>query len=206
MSDQPVNIGTISNTPLIQQEFLRWLSDPNEYFIWVQHTLHGDVLVKDSDGKEQWSLPKGKKLMPKFKTVVFNGIEKSMEDGFEEAEYTVDPQMTDMAAVNITNKLRYYLNQFTFHADYNEEQIRQMMMPIADDMDEYLKRNQKVFMISDDNITSIAIGIKTLIYTAFKMSRMRDFYTEVMKIGIGQGQPAKSDKVFGIFPKPSMGG
>jgi hypothetical protein len=205
MSDQPVNIGTISSTPLIQQEFLRWLSDPNEYFIWVQHTLHGDVLVKDSDGKEAWELPKAKKLVQKYMKVDFDGIEKSVLDGFEEVDYTVDPQMSDMASVNITNKLRYYLNQFTFHADYEDEQIRQMMMPIADDMDEYLKRNQREFGISDDNITSIAIGIKTLIYTAFKMSKMRAFYTDVLKIGIGTQGQQKSDKVLGIFPKPSIG-
>jgi hypothetical protein len=194
MDGQPINVGTISNTPLIQQEFLKWLNDPDSFYIWLQHTLRGEVLKTNEKKEEFWELP----YRLEIRMVEQADGEKKP---FEFKRYLTE-QMTEEGAISITNKLRPFLNQFTFHADYTDDQISDMIIPIVTEFDIYLKRNQRNFGISDDNISTIAISIKSLIFTAFKMSRMRDFYTDVLKIGIGSPQNEKKDKVLGIFPRP----
>ena len=175
MVEGNISVGSVIQQPILQQEFLRWLSDPDTYFIWKQHTLHGDVLVKDDNNKEKWELPRDS-------TGAF-----------------LPAQMTEEGAINITNMLRDYLNQFGFHAQFKTEEIEQRELPTMDLIDIYFKRNQRAFGISDANLDMVCAGFKKMVDIAMHIDLI-SLYENVMKIGIGTAPSKEQGKVLGIFP------
>ena len=182
MEGSPISVGSVVQQPILQQEFLRWLSDPDTYFIWKQHTLHGDILKKDSTNKEYWDLP-------------------SAPGSTDDKKVFLPEQMTEEGAINITNMLRDYLNQFGFHSQFKQEEIEQRELPTMDLIDIYFKRNQRIFHISDANLDMVCAGFKRMVDIAMHIDLIA-LYENVMKIGIGTQPEKEKGKVLGIFPKP----
>lgn len=166
-------IAQVNPPAILQQEFLKWLSTPEEVFIWIEHNLKGEIL-KIVDGNETW--------------------DKSGE-----------AMCSDEGAEAIVQELRWYVNKFTFHADYNEDEINMIMSDLANNLDIYLTRNWRKFDVKPSVFYSgiLSDGIINMIYSAYKMSGMRKFYEDVLQVRHGFPPiPQKKKKILGIFPSP----
>lgn len=163
--------------PIIQQELLKWLSTPDEVFIWIEHSLRGDSLKgQDENGNDIW---------------------ETHED---------QRQMNEYGIHQVISRLRPYVNKFNFHADYTEDEIREIVLNIAIDFRLWFMRGWRSFGVSENDFHSgvIAGGIINMIYSAYKMSGMRQFYSSVLSIN-NPGQPMpqqQGKKVLGILPWP----
>lgn len=179
MADQYIPSGPVAqvNPPaILQQEFLKWLNTPEEVFLWIEHTLKGEVLLIDEKGREKWNKPKGSKA-------------QCSEEGIDA----------------IIQELRWYVNKFTFHADYNEETINKIMLDIANNFDIFLTRNWRKFKIKSSVFYTgiLSDGILGMVFSAYKMSGMRNFYENVLQVRHGFPPiTQKQKKILGFIPVP----
>lgn len=164
--------------PIIQQEFLKWLSTPEEVFIWIEHNLKGETVIGYDKTKEPvWQNVTGKRVM------------------------------NDEGVAETIQELRWYVNKFTFHADYKDEEIRKIMLEISNSLAIFWVRNWRRFDMEESVFYSGIVyrGIVNMIWSAYKMSGMRQLYDKILSInqgGASQDQKPKK-KLLGIFP---MGG
>jgi hypothetical protein len=173
MDGTPTQITNVP-APIIQQEFLRWLNTPEEVFTWIENTLRGKYLVITKKGDAVWKQRKGVRIMTD------EGVDECMQ------------------------QLRMYVNKFTFHADYTDDEIKINTRIIADNFLLFLARNWQKYEIESSVFFSAVLyeGIVNMIYSAYKMSGMRNFYENVLKV-THQIDPDKGKKkILGIFPAP----
>ncbi len=126
--------------------------------------------------------------------------------GREKWRKTGKPMCSKQGADAIIQQLRWYVNKFTFHADYENREIKSIMLEIANNFDIYLTQNWRDFEIKPSVFYSgiLSDGIINMIYSAYMMSGMKKFYADVLQVKQGYGpqqQPVKK-KILGIFPAP----
>jgi hypothetical protein len=173
----PQSSTSINPPPIIQSEFLRWLSTPEELFIWIEHNLKGEsVTGYDDKGVEIWGNKTGKMVM------------------------------NDEGVAETIQELRWYVNKFTFHADYKDEQINNIVLGIANSFAVFLVENWRRFDMDPSVFHSGILynGIINMIFSAYKMSGMRTFYSDVLRVSSGSGGPGPEPKkkILGIIPIP----
>lgn len=174
----PSSQTSINPPPIIQQEYLRWINTPEEVFLWIEHNLKGERLTGyDADGKEIWKNDTG--IRP----------------------------ISDLGISETIQELRWYVNKFTFHADYSPEEINRIVLDLANKLAVFWARNWKRFEMDPSVFYSGILynGIVSMIYSAYKMSGMRSFYENVLRVNQGGGGPGpeeKKKKILGIFPYP----
>lgn len=172
----PQSSTNIAPAPIIQQELLKWLSTPDDLFIWLEHSLRGDSLKgQDENGNDIWESNETQR------------------------------QMNEYGIHQVISRLRPYINKFNFHADYTEDEIREIVLNIAIDFRLWFMAVWRKFDVDPDDYHSgvIAGGIINMIYSAYKMSGMRQFYSNVLSIS-NPGQPIQPQgkKVLGVLPWP----
>lgn len=137
----------------LQQEFLRWLNSPEDVLLWIEHTLKGEI-IGEKEGKECWMLP---------------------ENG--------EALMNDKGVRALLQVLRFYLNKFTFHSRYEENEINDTCRMISNDIDILLFLRWREFGIKQEMLYSdvVSDGIIGMIENAYRMSGMREFYKDVFQ-------------------------
>lgn len=170
---------TYQPAPIIQQEFLKWVNTPDEIFEYIEHFLKGEHLVISYDVD-------GKNPRPEWQK----------REGFE--------LMNDLGVNTALSHLNLFVNKFTFHADYSEEEINRNTLLFAISFHVFMARNWKKFGIEPSIYYSNMIqnGIIGLIFSAYKMSGMRKFYKDVLQVKAGMDIPdEKKPKLLGIIPR-----
>lgn len=171
----PQSSTSINPPPIIQQEFLKWLNTPEEVFIWIEHNLKGETLEGVINGVESWKNKSGKKVM------------------------------SDEGVAETIQVLRLHVNKFTFHADYTDQEVSKIVLEIANSLAVFWVENWRRFEMDQSVFYSGILyrGVVNMIYSAYKMSGMRKFYGDVLRISSGSGPSEKPPKrILGIFPSP----
>ena len=173
---QPQSSTVINPPPMIQQEFLKWLNTPEDLFRWIEHNLKGEVLKgTDKDGNDVWEYKE---------------------------QYR---QMNDYGVQAVIKQLRWSVNKFNLHADYEDEEINKIVLSIAMNFRLWLATKWRSFGVDPADYYSGVLeeGIINMIYSAYKMSGMKNFYRGILSIQ-NPGQPVEmpKKKILGIFPNP----
>jgi hypothetical protein len=173
----PQSSTNITPPAMIQQEFLKWINQPEEVFLLIEHNLRGDSLTgtDPTTGADVWT------------------------------SNTNNKKMNDRGIQATISQLRWYIHKFNLHADYTPDEINTRMLRIAINFRLWFATMWRSFDVSPSDFYSgiLAEGIIDMIDATYRMSGLKNFYAQVLSINQGQQpQPQQQRKVLGIIPWP----